>query len=387
MIDVATRERDRYLTRVAARLQGLGASEREELLEDLREHLAEVEAEAEGDLEALLGPPDRYADELLASAGLERTGRRRRLRPWLRAVAERDLARLEPLRHHPEVVASIAGLRQARPAWWVFRGWATVVMSVAIWGVGSQGVPRVVPHVGGSRALGLLAITTGALASVWLGRRTDQRWAHRLSVAANVLMALLLLLTASSLSTAASRLASAEMMVANWTGYASWWPPGSLGTADGQIITNLYPFDADGRPLERVRLYDQDGRPVQIAIDETGDGLPVITSFEIDAAGQPVPNAFPQRQVPRFAGDRPSSGPGPSVGPLEPGRSAASDGATEDRDPAADAPDAGSTDDAEAPPTDDAEVPPADDAEVPPADGPGTASPADDEAGAATGEG
>src|ERR687889_155753 len=48
---------------------GLNAAIRDELLEDLPEHLAEVAADDVGSLADRLGPPSVYAAELLASAG------------------------------------------------------------------------------------------------------------------------------------------------------------------------------------------------------------------------------------------------------------------------------------------------------------------------------
>lgn len=306
MIDVTTRERDRYLARVAARLQGLAPAEREELLDDLREHLAEVEAESEGDLEQLVGPPDRYADELLATAGLPTDTAARRNR--LREAIARDRARLEPLLRHPEVAASIAGLRQARPAWWAFRGWLSVVALDAVFGSRWSGVPQVVPSLGGSRLMGLVAILVAVIGSVWLGRRTGQSWAHVCSVVGNLFLAFLLLLVTANLASAANRLAGG-WAAAGADAVAMLWPEGALHTADGRIITNLYPYGPDGQPLEQVRLYDQDGTPVDIVLDELADGTPIVTSYAIDADGRPLMHAFPQRQAPRF--DHGSLPPGP----------------------------------------------------------------------------
>ncbi|AUS78036.1 hypothetical protein C1701_06215 [Actinoalloteichus sp. AHMU CJ021] len=76
-----------YRDRVAAGLRGLGEPEREEVLEDVELNLAEVVAELGPDvdaerLESRMGPPERYARELLAAGGYSAAGQdapRRRL--------------------------------------------------------------------------------------------------------------------------------------------------------------------------------------------------------------------------------------------------------------------------------------------------------------------
>jgi HAAS domain-containing protein len=60
----------RYIEAVRTHLGYLPAEDRDELLEDLEEHLLEVAAEADGSLEQRLGPAAAYAEELRASAGL-----------------------------------------------------------------------------------------------------------------------------------------------------------------------------------------------------------------------------------------------------------------------------------------------------------------------------
>ncbi|WP_425487277.1 HAAS signaling domain-containing protein, partial [Micromonospora maritima] len=64
-----------YVDRVRAALADLPPSVRDELTEDLPEHLAEVAAEGDGALVDRLGPPEAYAAELRTVAGAE-PGRR-----------------------------------------------------------------------------------------------------------------------------------------------------------------------------------------------------------------------------------------------------------------------------------------------------------------------
>ena len=59
-----------YLAAVMRELADLPPAERDDLLDDLDDHLHEVLAEGEGSLEQRLGPPAMYAAELRTSAGL-----------------------------------------------------------------------------------------------------------------------------------------------------------------------------------------------------------------------------------------------------------------------------------------------------------------------------
>ena len=55
-------------------LGDLPRKQRDELLEDLQQHLAEVGAEGEGSLTDQLGPPEAYAAELRSAARLRPSG-------------------------------------------------------------------------------------------------------------------------------------------------------------------------------------------------------------------------------------------------------------------------------------------------------------------------
>ncbi|WP_460493992.1 HAAS signaling domain-containing protein [Dactylosporangium cerinum] len=71
MTEAATIEIDYYYERVAAALADLPEDTRDELLEDLPAHFAEVLEEQGGPLVDRLGPPATYAAELRAAAGLD----------------------------------------------------------------------------------------------------------------------------------------------------------------------------------------------------------------------------------------------------------------------------------------------------------------------------
>jgi len=77
---------EEYLRSVGYRLVDLPWSTRRELLSELRGHLEELPADT--DLPARLGPPEQYAAEMRAAAGLER---RRGVIAFLRARRPRNL--------------------------------------------------------------------------------------------------------------------------------------------------------------------------------------------------------------------------------------------------------------------------------------------------------
>jgi hypothetical protein len=127
---IADTEIDRYVAEVAAHLGALPEAERADLLDDLREHLAEVAAEGEGPLATRLGPPADYAAELLASAGLGA----RPAGPGP-STAQRLADGWHALRRHRFVLNVRAFLPELRPGWWVLRALlATFAFAVGIAG-------------------------------------------------------------------------------------------------------------------------------------------------------------------------------------------------------------------------------------------------------------
>src|SRR5215211_3749608 len=117
----------RDATAVRAAFADLPAPERELLLEDLEDHLEEVAAEDGGPLAERLGPPEGYAAELRASAGLPApgaAGRRATLRES--RLARRLEGAWRAARAHPAGRAGVEFLPELRPAWWVVRGYLAV---------------------------------------------------------------------------------------------------------------------------------------------------------------------------------------------------------------------------------------------------------------------
>ena len=90
-------EAEPYVAAVRSLLWSLPADERDELLDDLAAHLAELAAEEGPALRDRLGPPSAYASEFVTSAGVavdESSDVTRRVRqavqvpPWMRARLE-----------------------------------------------------------------------------------------------------------------------------------------------------------------------------------------------------------------------------------------------------------------------------------------------------------
>lgn len=244
-----------YLAAVRAELGDLPDDERSDLLDDVEQHLLEVSAEADGPLEAVLGPPERYAAELRAAAGLPVRGadgqdtvfRRldaRLAASWPGRVAHRTAARLDA---SPTLRDMRDFLPELRPGWWVLRGYLAVVVLSMVWGEPSLPIP----HLFGNPLLGLIAAALAIRASVAWGRRET---APRLQLATWLGGALIVVLAMVALGGLSGTDRGAPFYE---TAYGSF--SGLMGP-NGEI-TNIYAYSPDGRPLD-VLLYDQNGRPI-----------------------------------------------------------------------------------------------------------------------------
>jgi hypothetical protein len=157
-------ELETYLDELRVCFADLPAAERIELLDDVAEHLAEVADEVGGPLVDRLGPPQQYAAELCAAAGLPAPGMAATTAfgRWKRRLAGLD-RRTGPVVGYER---SSDLLRQLAPAWWVLRGYAAV--AVLLWAVDG---PSLVPAIRGNAWAGGLVTAAAIVASVWLGRR------------------------------------------------------------------------------------------------------------------------------------------------------------------------------------------------------------------------
>jgi uncharacterized membrane protein len=278
-----------YAAAVRAALASLPDAERESLLEDLEDHLAEVASESGLPLQERLGRPEDYAAELRSAyaGNAATTTRRRPLRDRVRALissaigttAYRELREFLP---------------ELRPGWWVLRAYLAVLVITFIFSTGHD--LRPIPNPFSSRGLLQILATLLAIAiSVRIGRRGLPRskgW-RGAALVANVAIAIFALPVLVRMSTdhayAYPVYQPAHQYVTDVeAGYCS------SGT-----FTNVYPYTKDGRPLKEILLYDQNGCPLTISRKSTE----VITDFPLGADGRRIPNEYPLNQR-RSNGDR-----------------------------------------------------------------------------------
>jgi hypothetical protein len=266
-----------YAAAVRAELADLSGTEREALLEDLEDHLAEVVAESGVSLRSRLGDPATYAAELRAAYGVDNRSTAQRFRR-ISLVTTSAKRRILGSRAYQAVREYVPELQ---PAWWVLRGYLAV-LALAVLLRGDQTI-RPIPNPFTSGGLvEIIAMAAAVVASVSIGRWTLREkgravWKMR---AANLVVALPGLIALGSMST-----------LPDWAGTYS-----SAGAPDAYAAgptTNIYPYTKDGKPLEGVLLYDQDGRPVTVS----ADGYGVVTQYATAADGQPITNEYPLRQT------------------------------------------------------------------------------------------
>ncbi len=263
-----TTEVSRYYDQVVAALAGLAPAARQDLIEDLPDHLAEVAAEVSaegaGSLRERLGAPEVYAQELLAAAGVEAIGQpgagalsaglAQGLRR-ARALAERVDLQGGRLVGYPRLIDLV---RAIRPGWWVLRGWlAAQFLSGAH---DRQSWSGFIPDLGGNRMLGLVLTLAMIAGSVALGRRSLRwsAWAGRAMAAASVLIALW----------------GAGVLAANVGGTAYAYSGPDDGYSPYAEVSDVYAYDRDGRLVEGARLFDQNGNPLQLGSGYCANGLP-----------------------------------------------------------------------------------------------------------------
>ncbi|GAB1689465.1 HAAS signaling domain-containing protein [Krasilnikovia sp. M28-CT-15] len=244
-----------YVFAVRAALGDLPESLRDELLEDLPEHLAEVLAEGEGTLVDRLGVPSAYAAELRTSAGFvggfpdpppPNPDRFAELRAELRrglGVVDRRLGPLVGATRASEFLVML------RPAWWVLRGYLVAMILAAILDDSGQPI-GLLPRIGGSEAVALVLLAAGVLGSIWLGRRTT-RLALGPRIALYAGSAALVVVALGGFLLADSNSRGSEYADVNYVD-----PYGN--------IQDVYVYDQQGRLVTGARLFDQDGTPIRL---------------------------------------------------------------------------------------------------------------------------
>ncbi|MGW3996772.1 DUF1700 domain-containing protein [Amycolatopsis sp. NPDC004772] len=311
-----------YLARVRTALADLPASEIEEILEDVRPHLAELEAElGEGArVEALierLGSPESYAAELRASGGYPAPGEgatqmlttpapsllKPRIALWGLVFCALGLAMLAfgaTVSRSPD---AFVGLFLFAPVFLVslvllLRGGVEPVLALpeAGWlratmakGRDQEDTGKFLRYLGSLKpawwvlcavvlvALGLLFmlqrrsgvlllpfLILAAVAALWAGPRVrgDRK-----------LLWVVVPISAFVIGGALGGFGAAIDLFARGTSYSgpsSYYPSASDNygndqlTYGGRDVENVYAFDAEGKPLTEVYLYDEEGRPLTV---------------------------------------------------------------------------------------------------------------------------
>jgi hypothetical protein len=282
-----------YLAAVSRELADLPADERDDLLEDLDSHLHEVIADGEGSLEQRLGPPEQYAAELRASAGLSASDRS------TASVLHRAITSLSAsttwrrTAEHRWTRVTLEFLPQLRPAWWIVRACLAVGLIAGLfhdrgYREGSFNGHGIIDLFRDSGAwpggwptpyVAIILLLIAIPISITIGRRAFVGVARWLVAAANVF--------------AIAMLVPAFIALGGQPNYFQSGPsvlPGLVN--NGSPVTNIYPYDAQGQPLDKVRLYDQDGQPLAANGDVAtvdGSGTVIVPT----AAPSAIPNQYP----------------------------------------------------------------------------------------------
>ncbi|MEV0329210.1 hypothetical protein AB0H63_22600 [Micromonospora echinospora] len=250
---VTEQEITAYVERVRAALADLPPAQRDELTEDLSEHLAEVAAEDGGSLVGRLGEPEAYAAELRAAAGAPvRTGRNLDQRVAGVALGVRTRLRALDVRLGPPLGYATASdyLRLLRPAWWLVRGYLAAMLVTAMSTGGTFGV---LPSLGGSHLAGLVLLAACVVGSLWLGRNAERlsRWPRRLVLVGSLGLAFFGLVGAATVDGRA-----------RWGGYQGY----DSVSVDNQYsnIQDVFVYDGEGRLVRDARLFDQNGAPIRL---------------------------------------------------------------------------------------------------------------------------
>jgi hypothetical protein len=304
----------RYVEQVRQSLADLPPAVRDELVEDLPEHLTEVAAEGTGSLVDRIGPPEAYAAELRAAAGLGAAssapnhGR-------IGAAGAKVRGRLRALDTKAGSVIGYAKasdfLRLLRPAWWVLRGYlAAMLIAVA-----ATGQPfGLLPRLGGSTLAAVLLLAATVVGSIWLGRRSGafNRWPK---FAVNVATAILIVFGLAGFVDADQR--------GLFSSRYDYEP--AYGNVQDVIdpygnVQDVYVYDREGRLVEGARLFDQKGQPIRLGYPWCSDAQgavgkpPVWQGYPYCPQYAPFPYRLPGSLTPT-ATATPAATPTPTASP------------------------------------------------------------------------
>ena len=268
-----------YLRVVRDALADLPADERDDLLAEVEASLLDAASDSSGAIAAKLGPPEAFAAELRAAAGLHE------------ATPAPQVSLLAGLRKwaatSPRALALRSLAAQLAPIWWAARGYLAVgliaLITGASWSTGNHAVPRL-----GNGGAGLLAILVGVALSVWLGLRTRGKKTRF----AALLFVVNLVLLAAAIPILGKVGDTSEQATLIRMAYAK--PATPFFALDGltylgKPVQNIYPYSRRGKLLHDVLLYDGAGNPIEIRTIDPNRRLVAGKS------GAPLFNAFPSR--------------------------------------------------------------------------------------------
>ncbi|GAA0533499.1 hypothetical protein GCM10010172_13010 [Paractinoplanes ferrugineus] len=318
-------EIDAYVDGVRQALSGLSAEVRDELLEDLPEHLAEVRAEGSGTLVERLGTPEAYAAELRATAGLVGDFPEPPKPRYPELIEARDnileILRKVDVRVGPVIGYEKAGdfLRLLRPAWWVARGYLAA-MAIAFLLQANRGNMGLLPRIGDSDLVALVLLAGCVTLSIILARRSPDltrtpRYALRAGTAFLIIFAL------AGFQTADSH-ARNENGGANYVDYS--------GSNPYSNISDVFVYDGQGRLVNDARLFDQEGNPIRLGDNHCDDPItgesgrsvhlgypycPVNAPFTDPNTRTPQPSASTSASATPTATPTPTAPSSPAVSP------------------------------------------------------------------------
>jgi hypothetical protein len=279
-----TPEAEEFLARVRDELADLPPDERDELLEDIESHLAELTGEGGMPLAARLGSAEEFAHELRHSAGLP--PRAESVAPSRLDAVRSRLAgatrRAERFRTHLDVAL----------VWLLARGWLlAVAAAIVIGGVGhtsAWGYAHAwLPHAG-FRGYGAGIVLVAFIAvSLWLGRRAAMGRAVRLDRVASAIAIVAIVPAAWHMDSPARAPAFSSVPFTTSVEYRS--TPGLA--FNGQQVANVFPYTRDGKALNDVLVYLPDGRPLTVGADSVDQNR----RYLVTRRGQRLYNSFPVR--------------------------------------------------------------------------------------------
>ncbi len=182
-----------YLQSVRATLADLPPEERDELMVDVETALLEASEEDDGPLAARLGPPETFAADLRAAAGLEAppvpAAAATVAAPSRASASERLRATLATARDDPRTAAVRRVAGDLAPIWWVARALVAYAAVALALGARMSVLHPSIPAVR-DRPTTLAVVGLVVAASLWLGlRHRRARW----MLAVNVVLALIAL--------------------------------------------------------------------------------------------------------------------------------------------------------------------------------------------------